>query len=272
MKTNRQIKNIFAAIVVAFSFASCTKVIDIDLNSSESKFVIEGAVYEGVDSVIVSVTKTGDFFENGTPQPVANANVVLTMPDNSLITLAHLGQGKYQANGLNIVNQANYALRVEVDNQVFTANSYMKASLPLDSATYEFTEGLFGSDDGYTVFYNYQDQPGKDFYRFIYGQNGKILNEPQDIQVVDDNLNDGNYIRIPVFSRTFEPGDTIYCELQSLDTDLYEFYQTFAAAASESAGSPFSAAPANPETNIKGGALGVFGAYTRSFGTVILPE
>ncbi len=270
----KNIKYVFSAvsIVTLLSLSSCTKVIDIELNEADRQFVIEGAVYEGVDSVMVLVTKTTSFFDSSGPEGVTNASVLLTMPDNSEVSLMHVGNGLYKTNGLNITTESTYKLRVDVDDKTYTASSYMEPSVPIDSLQYEFQEGLFGGDDGYSVFLNYQDQPGKNFYRFVYGRNGEMLNEPQDIQVVDDNLNDGNYIRIPIFTRTFDPSDTVYVELQSIEPALYEFYQTYSASASEDSGSPFSAAPANPETNIVGGALGVFGAYTKSSGVIIVPE
>lgn len=257
---------------ILFSLHSCTEIIDIELNESDRKFVIEGAVYEGVDSVMVLVSKTTNYFDASGPDPVTDAEVILTMPDNSDVILQHTQGGLYKATGLNITSESTYKLAVEVGGNTFTASSYMMPSLPIDSLEYEFQEGLFGGEDGYNVFINYQDQPGKNFYRFVYGVNGELLNESQDIQVIDDNLNDGNYIRIPIFTRTFEPSDTVFIELQSLDNELYEFYQTFAAIAGGDAGSAFSAAPANPESTIRGGALGVFGAYTKSSQIIILPQ
>jgi hypothetical protein len=269
---NRNYIGYFTSIVALLALASCTEVIDIELNDADRQIVIEGSVYEGVDSVIVSVTKTTNYFDTTGPTPVENATVELTMPDNSTIPLSYIGNGQYIANSLDISTESTYQLTVNVDGKTFTSSTYMESSVTIDSLQYEFQEGLFGGDDGYSVFINYQDPLGKNFYRFVYGRNGEILNEPQDIQIVDDNLNDGNYIRIPIFTRTFSPGDTVYIELQSIDSKLYEFYQTYAAVASEDAGSPFSAAPANPESNILGGALGVFGAYTRSSSTIIMPE
>jgi hypothetical protein len=257
---------------VMLSLSSCEKVIDIELNDADRKFVIDGAVYEGVDSVIIRVTKTTSFFDDQPPSGVNNAAVKLTMPDNQVITLNSIGNGYYKANGLNVVTQANYDLEVNVDGQVFTSHSYMMPSVPLDTLEQEFQEAMFGEDPGYNVFLVFQDQPGKNWYRILSSVNGELLNEPGDILVIDDNLNDGNLIRIPVFTHLYEPGDTVIAELQSLDAELYEFYQTFATVASEEAGSPFMAAPANPESNIEGGALGVFGAYTTSKRTIILPE
>jgi len=263
---------VIAVAIAAFSATSCTKVIDIELKDADRVYVIEGGVYEGQDSVVVRVTQTTSFFDTSGPSGVNDATVLLTMPDGSVHTLDHLGDGIYMTDGLTITTESTYSLQVNVADRVFTASSYMQASVPLDSLEYEFQPPMFGGDAGYNVFLVFQDEIGKNFYRIISTVNDTLLNEPSDLLAVDDNLNDGNLIRIPVFTHLYEPGDTVEAELQSINEELYTFYTTFASVASEDAGSPFSAAPANPETNIIGGAMGVFGAYTSSKRTIILPE
>lgn len=259
-------------LALMLTTVSCTKVIEIELKDADRQYVIEGAVYEGVDSAMVRVSRTTSYFDSSQPEVITDAVVKLTMPDNSIITMSHIGNGIYKASGLTVPTESTYQLQVDVAGKMFTASSYMKPSMPLDTLEYEFQEGIFGGDDGYNVFLVFQDEIGKDFYRIQSTVNGVLLNKPEDLLVIDDNLNDGNLIRIPVFTHLYEAGDTVIAELNSLDSDLYEFYQTFGEAAAEDAGSPFNAAPSNPETNIKGGALGVFGAFTISKRTIILPQ
>ncbi|MFM9985358.1 MAG: DUF4249 domain-containing protein [Flavobacteriales bacterium] len=270
-KTRIQKSLLIAIPALLMGMQSCQKVIEIELEEAERQVVIDGGVYEGDDHIRVRISKTTSFFDTSSPEGIGGAVVSVTMPDGAIVPLNDGGNGYYTSGDVVIANNGMYALKVETGNKTYTASSYMSPSLPLDTLEYEFQEAQFGGDPGYNVFLVFQDQSGKDFYRIVTKVNGELMNEPSDILVFDDNLNDGNLIRIPVFTRLFEPGDTVEAELQVLDPDLYEFYQTFAAVASEDAGSPFSAAPANPETNIVGGALGVWGAYTSSKKTVVLP-
>ncbi|MFN0032043.1 MAG: DUF4249 domain-containing protein [Flavobacteriales bacterium] len=251
---------------------SCTKVIEIDLNEADQKLVIEGYVYEGNSTIEVLLTRTTSYFDAGGPLPVDGATVKVTMPNASVITLTPAGDGYYRAEGVAVVNNATYALEVTEGGNTYTSTSYMPVPVPIDSLTQEFQEGIFGGEDSYNVFINYQDQFGKNFYRARAWVDGIYLQEPGEIQMFDDNLNDGNYIRIPLFVTTFQAGDTVEVELQSMSPETYEFFQTFALAASEDAGSPFTAAPANPETNIKGGALGVWAAIAVSRDTIAVVE
>ncbi|MBX7051845.1 MAG: DUF4249 domain-containing protein [Flavobacteriales bacterium] len=263
---------LFSSLVSLLLLSSCTEVIDIELNEAERRYVVEGAVVEGTDSAYVLLTKTTSFFDTTSPETENDAQVYLTMPDGSEVQLPYVADGKYVAHGLSLSNASNYSIRVEVDDQTFTAQDYMMPAVVLDSLEYEFDEGLFGGEDGYNIFLNFMDQPGKNFYRVIYTVDGELQNTADDIMVFDDNLNDGVLIRIPIFTYSFAAGDSVDIELQSLSPELYEFYQTFASVASEDAGSPFAAAPANPVSNVEGGALGVFGAYTSSKKSIVIPE
>jgi hypothetical protein len=256
----------------ALLLAGCQEVIEIELDEADRQIVIEGSIYQGGDSAMVRISKTTSYFSVDPAEPVANAIVQLTMPDSTVVDLIHEGNGLYKVTGLNIINDADYELAVNINDKYYTATSRMMPELPLDSLEYEFQESIFGQPEGYNVFLIYQDAPGKNYYRILSTVNGVPKREPGDLQIVDDNLNDGNLIRIPIFTSLFEPGDTVEAELQSLDAGVYEYFQTLSSVASEDAGSPFSAAPANPVTNIEGGALGVFGAYTTSKRTIILPE
>jgi len=259
--------------LLLLAMQSCQDVIDIDLNDADPKYVIEGAVIEGVDSILVRVTQTASFFDASEPQGINNATVVVTMPNGQEVTLGSIGNGYYTATGQTISTSSTYSLRVNVDEQEFTATTYMPAHTELDSLNVEFSEGLFGLEGTYNVFLNFNDSLGiADYYKMNVTVNDTLLNSANEIMVVDDALVDGNAIYMPVFVRDFDLGDSVAIELQAIDKATYKFYLTMASVAGSSAGSPFSATPANPESNIKGGALGVFAAYTSSKKNIIVTE
>jgi hypothetical protein len=120
------------------------------------------------------------------------------------------------------------------------------------------------------VFLNFQDPMSRNYYRAVYKRNGNEQDNLGDIQLFDDQLTNGNYIEIPIFNQEYKLGDTAYVALQTMDAEVYTFLETFISAASADAGSPFSAAPDNPISNIEGGAVGVFAAYSRTEATVVV--
>jgi hypothetical protein len=259
------------ASLAAIFFSSCQDVIDIDLEEADKQYVIEGKVQEGVDSIMVRLSKTSSYFNADAPQTVNNGTVVVTLPDGTEVNLVEQGNGLYKATNITVVTNATYRLKVNVDNKSFTASTFIPTSLAIDSLDFEPSFTFGGAAEGFNVFVNFMDPVGKTWYKLNTVINGVPSNEPSDIMVFDDNLNDGNPIRIPVFVRTFEAGDVVDVELQVIDENTFNFYNTLSTAVNSSGG-PFEAAPANPVSNISGGALGVWAGFTSSVKRIQLPN
>ena len=270
-------KNIHSYIIIGIStlfLTSCQDVIDIELRDSDRKYVIEGKVIQGVDSVMVRVSRTTSFFETTGPEAITDAEVVLTMPNGTELELEHVSDGYYKVMGIDAQPNASYRLMVRAGGETFTASSYMPEPVSIDSLTYQPVQNFFGPPPAgppkFNVFLNFQDPQSRNYYRAVYTRNGNEQDNLGDIQLFDDELTNGNYIEIPIFNQTYKLGDTAYVALNTMDADVYIFLETFVSAASADAGSPFSAAPDNPITNIEGGAVGVFAAYARSEAEVII--
>ena len=270
-------KNIHSYIIIGLStllLSSCQDVIDIDLRDADRKYVVEGSVVQGVDSVLVRVSRTTSFFETTGPEAITDASVVLTLPDGTERVLDHVSDGYYKAMGIDAQPNATYRLTVSAGGETFTASSYMPEPVSIDSLTYQPVQNFFGPPPAgppkFNVFLNFQDPQSRNYYRAVYTRNGNQQGNLGDIQLFDDELTNGNYIEIPIFNQEYKLGDTAHVALQTMDADAYTFLETFVSAASSDAGSPFSAAPDNPITNIEGGAVGVFVAYARTEAEVIV--
>ena len=266
--------NFLLFCLAAITLNSCQDVIDIELRDADRKYVIEGSVVQGVDSVMVRVSRTTSFFETTGPEAITDAEVVLTLPDGTERVLEHVSEGYYKAMGIDAQPNATYRLSVSAAGETFTASSYMPEPVSIDSLTYQPVQNFFGPPPAgppkFNVFLNFQDPQSRNYYRAVYTRNGNEQDNLGDIQLFDDELTNGNYIEIPIFNQTYKLGDTAYVALNTMDADAYTFLETFISAASADAGSPFSAAPDNPISNIEGGAVGVFAAYARSEAEVII--
>jgi hypothetical protein len=270
-------KNIHSYIILGLStllLTSCQDVIDIDLRDADRKYVVEGSVVQGVDSVLVRVSRTTSFFETTGPEAITDATVVLTLPDGTERVLDHVSGGYYKAMGIDAQPNATYRLTVSAGGETFTASAYMPEPVSIDSLTYQPVQNFFGPPPAgppkFNVFLNFQDPQARNYYRAVYKRNGNEQNNLGDIQLFDDELTNGNYIEIPIFNQEYKLGDTAYVALHTMDAEVYTFLETFQSAASADAGSPFSAAPDNPITNIEGGAVGVFAAYSRTEAEVVV--
>lgn len=259
-------KKILFFIVIA-SLLSCEKVIDIDIRDADRKYVIEGVVTnEGFCQVWI--TETVHFNEPSVFPTVSGAQV--TISDNGIAqNLPQVVPGVYGSNLVNGVPGHVYDLTVKITDKIFTARCTMLPPVPID--TLYIARGPFGGHKFPHV--RYTDPAGvNNGYRFVQYKNG--IKDPA-IFWDNDEFTDGqtsllfldNGVSGDTDPRTIHTGDTVQVDLLSLDDPIYRFWSTvqFGGAA----GSAFTASPANPVTNIKGGALGYFSAHSVTRRTVV---
>ena len=147
----------------------------------------------------------------------------------------------------------------------FTATATMPMPVNIDSISGEYKEEDFRKA-GYEVAARFTDPVAQpDFYRLIVTINDTLQNKPDDLYLLNDKYNNGKPIKADLFRR-FETGDKIEFELRSMDERVFEFFTSLNDVLNNQNGP----APANPNTNIKGGALGYFGAFTSSKKQIII--
>ena len=128
----------------------------------------------------------------------------------------------------------------------------------LDTITSETTS--FGGDNTITISPSYLDPAGLgNCYRFIQYRNNKLV---KNIFVQNDAISDGKIITRPLLVRNgeLEIGDSIKVIMQCIDANVYSYWYSL----EQSATGNSQATPANPISNINGGAIGVFSANTFS--------
>ena len=83
----------------------------------------------------------------------------------------------------------------------------------------------------------------------------------------NDDLGNGQAYSSAFFNTPLESKDTLYAELWALDKALFTYFNTLASNKSQG---PFSAAPANPPSNIDSG-QGYFGIFMVDSMSIIIP-
>lgn len=243
----------------ALMLASCEKVVNIDLNNAKPQVVVEGELYAGTDTVRVHIAKTTDYYGKNPQQPITDATVTLTLPDGTQQTIPHVSNGVYQLP--NFVAQVGkpYTLMVVTNGQTFTATSVVPRPAPFDSVNYIYREKDF-FDEGYDVRAYITDRADEqNNYRLIYQINDTLRNEPEYLTVDDDKFNNGKTIIVQAQER-FKQGDTVTYEIRTMDRPVFEYFRTLSQILNDQEGP----APANPISNLSGGALGYFGAFGRT--------
>jgi hypothetical protein len=261
----KQITNYLAVLLTTVLFASCEKVIDIELEGAAKKYVIEGVLTDQPGSCVVKVSRTKDFDASNSFAGVSGANVTITDGKGSEFPLIEKASGIYQGNVTGVPGEV-YTLSVQLDDRVYTATSQMPMPVSLDSLY--ITEADMMSEKLKLAHVVFRDPASSgNAYRFVQYVNGR---KDKNIFAQSDDLFNGRLISANLFTHDSEikTGDTMTVELQGIDPAVYKYWFSLSQGAT---GAGESASPANPVSNITGGALGYFSAHTLSTKSILVP-
>lgn len=261
---------LFLITGLAFSFA-CEKVIDIPLNEADRRVVVEAKLYDIQYESVVKLSKTGTVYDDTGFEKLSGATVVIydDMGQTWSFLEDPLEAGTYL--DTSFVAQPNriYYLDIIYGEDNYTSVAETNSTPTLDSLDYQIQTGSFFQEPGdtnYFTFYNFSDIASeKNYYQAIPIKNGDVSDSDY---IVDDELFNGNTFRQPFFADSFESKDTLEVFLLSINKGAYVFYTSLSA---NSDGGGFAPTPANPVSNIEGGAIGYFGAFTSDYMSIIFP-
>ncbi len=258
MKT-KIITSIFAASTL---FVACKKEIQMDLKEKDVKVVIEGGISNNGRPAEITITKSTNFNNSNDFPEVSGAEVTISDNAGNSETLVEDGAGTYKGKTLLGTPGRTYYLKVVASEKSYSAISTMPQVVPIDTI-FGKKESFMGGNF-YNVYPIFKDPAGvKNYYRIIEFKNG--VRSPGS-GVTNDIYFDGNYNVQPVSNKIDEvkEGDKIEIELQCIDENIFKHFISMANA------STGSAAPANPVSNIEGGALGYFSAHTTNKKAIIV--
>ncbi|SHG88287.1 protein of unknown function [Pedobacter caeni] len=250
-------------------FCSCEKVIELDRADNEVKYVIEGTITNepGVCSVLLSKTK--NFKDDN--QFIGVSGAVVKIENNGVaVILPESSPGVYKVNTINGTPGQTYLMTVTVDGKTFTASSTMPENVPFDDFYMKASD--FGKKRT-TAYVKYKDplEP-QNYYWFQLFVNDK---KQRNFSLMNDEFTPGQEVNTTVsfqnetddLSRDFKKGDKLTAEMHSIDASAYLYLHSLGNAE----GSDNGASPANPISNINGGALGFFSAHTVQKRTLVIP-
>tara|TARA_B100000809_G_scaffold125117_1_gene123375 strand:- start:386 stop:1177 length:792 start_codon:yes stop_codon:yes gene_type:complete len=262
-------KNIFILLVFIIGVVSCEKVIDIPLNEADKKVVIEAVCNDRAGESKILLSKSGSIYEESVFEKINDAVITITDKNGIVTTFIEDGTstGVYGHPAFETEPDQVYSLSVTIGEEVYTATSVTKTFVPLSLVYYQKEPSSpfiqTDNDSVYTVSFAYTDNAiDENYYRIKVTKNGVLDSY---LYVIDDKLYNGEDYIQPLFANAFDQGDICFLEFLNMDKANYTYFT------SKEAGSDGSATPANPVSNIEGGALGYFGAYLTDTVTVILP-
>lgn len=253
--------NLFFLLVLVTSFASCKKVIHVNLNSTSSRYVVQGEVTDQPRPYLVTITKSINFDQDNIFPTVSGALVVITdVTANISDTLAETSPGNYTSHLITGTSGHVYSMYVSVANNIFRAKSTMPSLVTLDSL---YTQPSPFRADRPELVPVYTDPVATgNYYHFVEIKNDTVANA---VIVRNDGFINGVIVKQPIGGDNLNPGDSVALFLECIDSAMYQYYFSLNQTEDQS-----SATPANPQSNITGGALGYFSAHTSSMKSIIV--
>ena len=286
MKIHFNIRTLIVLLAISTMLWNCTERIEINLDSTYTRLVVEGNVTSDTMTHWIRLSETSDYFHNQVAPAVTGARV--SVDDGvsvHLLTESDTLPGWYFTSpGYHGIPGRTYTLRignVDIDKdgepEDYSAASTMNPVNSLDSIKIEWFDTFF---TGYQVRICAWDSPQPDWYAFKVRKNGILLTDTlSERSVQSDDFFNGNYTYgIPSqFLSTDKPdevvevGDTITFEINGITEEYYNY--VIEAQSQVFPQTPlFSGPPANIRTNIDNGAIGFFEAYSVNYSSTIATE
>jgi hypothetical protein len=279
---NKIFLNIALIISLSITFTSCTEEIELELNDSFVRLVVEGNITSDSATQNIILSKTSSYFSTQAKPMVGGAIISVTNGASTYDFEEIIGQpGIYKSKQAfagkpgETYNLLIKNVDLDDDNglKTYEAKEIMKSPLTIDSL-YAIPINFFGNQ-GYRIF-GFAQEPATlgDFYLWRYYINGQLATDTlYEITFNSDQLVNGNYLSNLELGFIFDgqAGDTLTLETNSITEDYFNYVISFFIETQWSGGGGFSGPPANIKTNINNGATGYFNTEARTRISIVLP-
>lgn len=268
MKTIKFAHLLIFSISSILFLSSCTEVIDIPLADADRQVVVQASLYNVPGFSQVVLNKSGSFYEPGAYPALSGAAVTISDGNGNTHLLEESRDGVYQSPNLIGQEGQTYHLEIEYEGETFQSTSVMQAPVQIDSISYEVAEETPFREAGWMIQVHFTSKNPRDTHlKFRLVVNDTIL--PQ-LFLYDGNLPRGGANQYRFITTSVQSGDRVQIITEALDKAAFSYFDQLAELTGDAFGPP-SAAPANPESNLSGGALGYFAAVAASFKEVVVP-
>jgi hypothetical protein len=271
-------RNIYITFLTSASLFlwGCTEKIDVKLDSSYTRLVVEGAITTDTMAHQVRLTTTSSYFYNEPAPEVTGATLTISDGENTW-ALSETSPGLYQTSP-DVFGRPDHTYKLQIllktpinNTAAYEASSTLRPITQADSIKLKF-HPEWGKEGFWEVQCYVLDPPTTDFYMFDIYRNQSLITDTIDKKVVvDDQLYNGNYtngIGVGYLNQArndqrLVAGDTVTLKVASITSDYFNF---IGAVQTEVAGQNplFSGPPANIPGNISNGAVGFFAAYSNT--------
>ena len=288
----------FSMIIVLLLFCGCEKTIDLKLDQTSPKLVVEATIENGQFPIVI-LSKSLDLFSPINPSIISQNFVRRADVYVSNGIVSHkLREYTYQVSGYdfyyysaNLLSPSTlfrgelnkrYGLRIVADGIEYTATTTIPDTTRIIDTLYTKPAPAGNDPQQRALMGRFTDRPGLgDYVRYFTKKNSDPF-YPGLNSVYDDQVIDGTTYEVQVergVDRSFpiedgysyfHAGDTVTLRLSNIDKPTYDFWRTMEFVFANQ-GNPFGT-PTKVLSNISGNALGYFGGYASKYRTIIIPR
>jgi hypothetical protein len=260
---------IFAGLLMLLS--ACQDVIEVPLDNTNPKLVVEGSVTNQPGPYYIKLTETGDFYSTAPAPTVTDALVTISDDAGNSEILTHLSDkpGTYATSTLQGEVGRTYTLTVMHKGQNYQSQSKLLPVTNIDKLVVRFVPESPTKEEGYYVYFFAKEPRGEtNYYRFMIYENDSLYNSINDLLVSNDDFIKGDIENLEL-GYPFQLDDVVKLEMHSISKEVYDYYIGLINVYNNDGGL-FSPPPVNPPSNISNGALGVFRASAVASQTITI--
>lgn len=243
-------KRLISIILIFISLTSCEDVIDLKLNTSEPRLVIDASINwlkgSSGNEQKIKLTLTAPYFDT-TVNPANGAQIIVQDSDNNMFNfIEDSNTGIYVNNSFIPEINKTYMLKVIYEGETYIATETLKSVAPIEYIEQKNDAGFSGNETELKAYYT--DPADEENYNFFEFKSD--VAEIPSLEVYKDEFNNGNQIFGFHSEEDLNPGNQVLIRNYGISKRFYEFMFLLLQQNSTDTGGPFETQPATIRGNI----------------------
>lgn len=235
------------SLLLVLSLSSCEEVVNLDLETAESKIVIDAEIRWNKETSgneqTIKISKMAPYYSPATPK-VSGAKVRVENSDGVIFTFTESNPGSYVCTDFVPVLNMNYTLYVEVEGKSFTAVEKMTSVTPINRIEQKYMPDISGPD--LLVMEMFFNDPADQVNYYLTELTTDFMLFPFS-GMSNDEFTNGNEMSIQFADEDLKPGKTVGILHRGISENFYNYMNLIIEANS---GNAFATAPGNIRGNI----------------------
>lgn len=243
-------KKFISIVLILISLTSCEDVIDLNLNTSEPRLVIDASINwfkrTSGNEQKIKLTLTAPYFETTVP-PANGAQIIVKDSDNNIFNFVEeSNSGIYKNNDFIPEINKTYTLEIIYKGETYTATETLKSVAPIEYVEQKNDAGFSGNETELKAYYT---DPVEEENYYFFEFKSDLAKVPS-LEVYKDEFTNGNQIFGFYSEEDLNSGNQVIIRNYGVSKRFYEFMFLLLQQNSPDSGGPFETQPATIRGNI----------------------